>query len=109
MDFSLFQFEVDNANTVERGVALLTAKLSTHPSWVFQYLFMSQQSTVAKEFLYTFVCHATPQDIPMLRNLLEALPGCLTMRLFMASPYPEITQVLVEWQQGQSQSFGPDV
>jgi hypothetical protein len=111
-EFSLFQFEVDNASTVERSVSLLLAKLPTNPTWVLNYICMSQPSTIANEFLCTFVNRATTEDIPMLKDLLNISPGLFSYRLFLASPTPEITNALIEWQQERKeelwQSFAQD-
>ncbi len=106
--FLLFQFEVDNIATVERGVALLLSRLPTHPSWVLTYLRLSPQSTVAREFLYTFVRQATAKDVPLLRNVLAAAAIPFSLRLLLASPAAEIAAVLIEWYQQPWPFFAQD-
>lgn len=104
-DFLMFQFEVDNAATIERGVALLLSKLPTHLPWILTYLYISPHNTVAREFVHAFVRRAGPQDIPLLRDVLAAAGIPFTLRLLLASPCPEISAILVEWYQKPWQFF----
>ena len=95
-EFSLFQFDVDNASTIERSVSLLLSKLPTHPSWVLNYVYQSPQSTITRDFIYAFINLATVEDIPRLKDFLTA-SAVPFIRHFDAAP--EIANALIEWYQ----------
>ncbi len=71
--FSMFQFAVDNAASVERSVALLVAELPTHPDWILQYFTETRHSLIAYGF---FVEHMrlleTEADLALFRQFLQA-------------------------------------
>ncbi len=65
--FSMFQFAVDNAASVERSVALLLAELPTHPDWILQYFTETRHSLIAYGFFVE-----TEADLVLFRQLLQA-------------------------------------
>jgi hypothetical protein len=71
--FSMFQFAVDNAASVERSVALLVAELPTHTDWILQYFTETRHSLIAYGF---FVEHMrlleTEADLALFRQFLQA-------------------------------------
>ncbi len=71
--YSLFQFAVDNAASVERSVALLLAELPTHPDWILQYFTETRHSLIAFGFFVEYMrSMETEADLERFRELLHA-------------------------------------
>ncbi len=76
MDFPLFQFNVDNATSVERAVALLMEQYGPQqrprqPDWVSRYLHQTPNIVLHHHFFSSFISEREEVDLLELRHLLR--------------------------------------
>jgi hypothetical protein len=81
MDFPLFQFNVDNATSVERAVALLMEQYALQPQplrqqqrqpdWVSRYLHQTPNIVLHHHFFSSFISEREEVDLLELRHLLR--------------------------------------
>jgi hypothetical protein len=70
MDFLLFQFDVDNANTLERSVSLLLAAMPQRTDWVLAYLQQTAHPFIVNEFLEAYA-ETDPVQFPHFLHLFK--------------------------------------
>jgi hypothetical protein len=71
--YSLFQFAVDNASSVERSVALLLNQHPTQPDWVLQYFRETRHSLISFGFFVEYMRSVeTEADLEQFQTLLQA-------------------------------------
>jgi hypothetical protein len=93
--YSLFQFAVDNASSVERSVALLVNQLPTHPDWVIQYFRETRHSLISFGFFVEYMrSMETEADLERFRELLHAAEIVPDRWLIKAACDTESIQIL---------------
>jgi hypothetical protein len=102
-EYLLFQFEVDNAATLERSVFLLLSALPTHPDWVRTYLVMTTHPNLRAAFFDTYIPRCEEPDV--LRDFLPATQYSPSL-WNLAEATSEIQEVLLEVLEFRNRPFG---
>jgi hypothetical protein len=98
--YSLFQFVVDNASSVERSVALLVNQLPTHPDWILQYFRETRHPLISFGFFVKYMrSMETEADLEQFQTLLQAaeiVPDRWLLKAACDSRCPKILEALLE-------------
>jgi hypothetical protein len=98
--YSLFQFAVDNASSVERSVALLLNQLPTQPEWVLQYFRETRHPLISFGFFVKYMrSMETEADLEQFQTLLQAaeiVPDRWLLKAACNSRCPKILEALLE-------------
>ncbi len=101
--YSMFQFEVDNASSIERSVALLLTQLHCYPAWVRHYLAITPNTNIQHTFFHQFVKSISippkPLELRQLHGLLQVaqcVPDRWLLKAACDTLQPEILATLLE-------------
>jgi len=98
--YSLFQFAVDNASSVERSVSLLYSHLLTHPDWILEYLHTTSHGGILYGFLLESMRSLeTESDLAQFRDFLHAsriIPDRWLLKTACDTMSPAIVKTLLE-------------
>ena len=98
--YSLFQFAVDNASSVEGSVRVLIAQLPTHPDWVLEYLGTTSHAGISFGFLLEVIRSVeTEEDLEIFRDFLQTsrvVPDRWLIKAACDRGYPKILETVLE-------------